>query len=485
MTLERFVVWDRLVVGPVRVEPRRLVMPYRVEAGGEAHETVLIYRYGERVFGRDLASENLASMIGAQVALNYGPFCNELVFHGPFDRHDRALLRAMAENTAREIAVNKLFGDNPFLDTVAPERRARYLAARVLFPDSVPEVAEPAWGAGGRVAVLSSGGKESLLTLGLVEEIGREAHCLFVAESGSHWNTARNGFRDLSATRPHTARVWTSSDRVFAWALRLLPFVRPDFARVRADMYPVRLWTVAVFAFGVLPLMRTRRIGVLAVGDEYDTTVRVRDHGIPHYAGLYDQSRWFDEALSRYYARKGWGVRQLSLLRPASELLVQRALAERYPALFASQVSCHAARPHGERVLPCGKCEKCRRVVGMLVAIGADPRRIGYTAISEALDALGRHPPHQEDAVAEQVAWMLLQRGAIPADSPLAQRARPRPEALKLRFHPVASPWHTAPPDLMAPVVGLLLDHADGAVVRDGERWRPLGNGSAPVELSP
>ena len=32
------------------------------------------------------------------------------------------------------------------------------------------------------------------------------------------------------------------------------------FDRVRADIYPLRLWTVAVFLFGALPLLRARGI---------------------------------------------------------------------------------------------------------------------------------------------------------------------------------------------------------------------------------
>jgi hypothetical protein len=84
---------------------------------------------------------------------------------------------------------------------------------------------------------------------------------------------------------------------------------------------------VAVFLFGVLPLLRRRGVARVAIGDEYDTTRRERFEGIPHYDGLYDQSRFFDEALTRFFERKGWGVQQFSLLRPLSELLVERTLA--------------------------------------------------------------------------------------------------------------------------------------------------------------
>ena len=67
--------------------------------------------------------------------------------------------------------------------------------------------------------------------------------------------------------------------------------MRPDFARLRSDDYPIRLWTVAVFVFGVLPLVRKRGLGRIVIGCEHDTTRVVEHEGIPHYDGLYDQSR--------------------------------------------------------------------------------------------------------------------------------------------------------------------------------------------------
>ena len=96
-------------------------------------------------------------------------------------------------------------------------------------------------------AILSSGGKDSLLSFALLNEIGMEVHPVFVNESGRHWFTALNAYRHFSENVEHTARVWTNADRIFNWMLRHLPFIRKDFAAIRSDEYPIRLWTVAVF----------------------------------------------------------------------------------------------------------------------------------------------------------------------------------------------------------------------------------------------
>ena len=87
---------------------------------------------------------------------------------------------------------------------------------------------------------------------------------------------------------------------------------------------------MAVFLFGVLPVLHKRGIGRLIIGDEFDTSRRVTTQGIRHYDGLYDQSIWFDSALSRYFMRKGWSVSQFSMLRPLSELLIEKILVKRY-----------------------------------------------------------------------------------------------------------------------------------------------------------
>lgn len=472
---------DRLEVGPVAVERNRLRARYSVTRGDDEASTELAYRFQEDVFEpEDPASVNLAAMIAAQVALNYGLFCRRIVFRGPFDGADRKFLAAMAENTAREIYVKKFLEPNPFLVGEAAElpvvRRESYLRATLEFPDEACD--DSAWPADrDGFSVLSSGGKDSLLSYGLLDELGVEPHSIFVNESGRHWYTALNAFRGLEQSAPQrTSRVWTSSDRVFNWMLRQLPFIRPDYARVRADEYPIRLWTVAVFLFGALPVMRRRGLGHLIIGDEFDTSRRARHRGVAHYDGLYDQSRFFDERLTRYFGQKGWPVLQYSLLRQLSELSIQKILCERYPALHQYQVSCHAAHVEGERVEPCGVCEKCRRIVAMHLALGADPGNCGYSEelVRDAMRGLGERGVHQEAVGEQQLAHMLLERGLIEPDSPFAQKAREQPQVLSLRFHPEASPPHAVPRTVRRPLFEIFNQHCAGALERHGRQWVPI-----------
>ena len=135
-----FVVIDRLEIGPVRVEPRRVTAPYTVVRSGKRDSMDLVYRFEEDVFDDGPGARNVAAMMAAQVALNYGLFCKRLVFRGPYDEPDRKFLRRFAENTAREIYVNKFLMPNEFLvgamRGLKAESRERYLRAEIEFePD--------------------------------------------------------------------------------------------------------------------------------------------------------------------------------------------------------------------------------------------------------------------------------------------------------------------------------------------------------------
>ena len=483
----------RLEVGPVQLKPRVMTAPYRVTQNGEVHEKELIYRFEEDVFvPGEPASINLASMMAAQVALNYGLFCDELIFHGWFDEHDRGFIEEMAQNTAREIFVKKFLEPNPFLRGPAtelpPVKRESYLRANLVFPDGGQSKSrkDKKWaqewkGQRNRHAVLSSGGKDSLLTFGLLRECGHEVHPVFVNESGRHWFTALNAYRYFAANIRNTARVWTNSDRLFSWMLRHLPFVRKDFCRIRSDEYPIRLWTVAVFLFGALPILRKRGVGRLLIGDEFDTTHRLSHRGITDYDGLYDQSRFFDHALTRYFHRKGWAISQFSILRPLAELLIQKILVERYPDLQSLQVSCHATHKEGDRVHPCGRCEKCRRIVAMLAALEADPSHCGYKQeqIASCLKNLPVKGINQESPGVQHLGFILKQKGLLTESSIGAVKPRRRLEIMKVRFDPERSPVDDIPVDLREPLYWLYLQHATGAVKKKGRVWidfDPLDN---------
>lgn len=483
--LNSLVVHTCLKVHNLIIEPSRVRATYSLlRKDGSEVSNELIYSYRHPLFDPKLPEDiNLASLMLAQVALNYGLFFERIEFEGLFDKTDRRFLEDMMENTSREILVNKFYSPNEFLippfDQLTVEHPKKFTAAAIGFEsgkyagmklrDVQDTTNKHAY------AILSSGGKDSLLTYGLVRELG-EAYPVFVNESGRHWYTAVNAYKYLSDSEPNTAKPWCNSDRMFSWMARQMPFIRENFQNIRADNYPIRLWTVAVFLFGVLPIVRKRGIGNILIGNEYDTTLKGNFQGITHYLGLYDQSRYFDNALTRYYSKKGWAVRQYSILRSLSELLILKILVKRYPELQAQQVSCHAAHEKEGRMYPCGKCEKCRRIVGMLTALEEDPQRCGYSPeqIAKGLEALSQHSIKQLSSDAAHLYNMLLSQGAIASNEYTVKKAREHPEIVSLRFDQERSTLEDLPEHLRKPLFNIVTQYSQGAVSLVNRKWHTL-----------
>ncbi|MDX1478862.1 MAG: hypothetical protein R3301_14210, partial [Saprospiraceae bacterium] len=325
-----------------------------------------------------------------------------------------------------------------------------------------------------KYAILSSGGKDSLLSYGILNETF-EAHPVFVNEAGQHWYTAYNAYHFFDEHVPETVKVWCNSDRIFNWMVRQMPFIRKNYQDIKADIYPIRLWTVAVFLFGVLPVVRKRGIGNVVIGNEYDTTLKLNHHGITHYAALYDQSRYFDNAFTRFYRKKGWHIRQFSLLRSLSELLILKILVKRYPDLQTLQVSCHSAHKADGKMAPCGQCEKCRRIVGMLSVLGEDPRRCGYAEdqIRQCLASLATSSVKQLGSDAQHLYALLLEHGFVPDSAWTRQQAKRHPEIMCLRFDRQRSLVEDLPETVRKPLFGILKQYADGAVEHRDGQWHP------------
>jgi hypothetical protein len=484
---------DLLQVGPVIVEPKGLRAVYRIHRDDRDEEFVHEVRFDEKVFDPTSSEDqNLAAMVAAQPAVSYGLFCREMYFAGPYDDVDQQFLRTMLSKMAREIFVKKLLGPNPFL---ADEVRGLpaihlpdFLRARVSFENEVvvrsldseaerPPVAR--WPVDrGRYAVLSNGGKSSLLSHGLLEELEVESHPIFLDVAERSWKAAGPAYEHFRRKVPQTARISTNAEQLAGWILGHLTILRPPGPGVHGDDDPVRLWTMASLSFTTLPLLRRQGIGRLVRGGAYDTTRRTWRDGIPHHDGLYDRSHYIDRALTRYFRSKGWTVTQFSLLRTLSELLIERVLADRYPHLLRLQLSCRNPRNRGSRAEPCRRCEECLRTIAMLLALDTEPEICGFRpADLEAAQAvLTDDGIRQELAATEHLAYLLHAKGSIPQPKLGNVFAKQRPEIEKLRVDPERSPLSDIPVQIRQPLLEILLDHSDGAVLHTGSEWIDIGD---------
>jgi hypothetical protein len=350
---------------------------------GKKHNFPLSFRYEEAPVAEHLPLMRLASVMPV---LNYGLFSKEIRLMFPVSTSDISLLNDLLKVFTRDIFINKLVRrKNPYIlpqflpleFEVTPEN-VRPLAK--IIPLSLTEDIPISQGFNeNSCGVLSSGGKESLLTYAMLKEVGAEVHPLYVNESGGHWRTALNAYRQFLKNEPNTARVWTNVDRFYTFMLDHMRIIRPDHRKVWSDTYPIRLCIFPVYVFLLLPVFVRRKIGNLLIGSELDDPrSSPLFKGIRHHFGVYDQTQDFDLRMEQWYMKRLPGMRQWSAVRPISGMIVERVLTNRYPELARLQRSCHSCRFEKSKIVPCGQCSKCQGVLLFLLANQADPSIMEY-----------------------------------------------------------------------------------------------------------
>ena len=170
---------------------------------------------------------------------------------------------------------------------------------------------------------------------------------------------------------------------------------------------------------------------------------------------------------------KAWGFTQHSLLRSLSELLILKALVRRYPDLQRHQVSCHAAHEMDGRIYPCGNCEKCRRICGMLCALGTQPQNCGYSdeQVERALNQLATTGLKQLGTDLSHLYWLLTTQHVITNTPHTAHVARSNDEVMCLRFDKERSTLEEIPTTIRKPLLEILMQEADGAKRMVDRKW--------------
>jgi hypothetical protein len=357
-----------------------------INTAGEQHLFYLRFKYEEPPSQNQLALLRLASVTPL---LNYGLFTKEIRLEWPVSKADFSLLNDFLDVFSKDIFINKLVRKkNPyvlpqFLPSASEVTKANARPmAKIVAASSIEDVPISIEFDENSCGVLSSGGKESLLTYAMLKEIGADVHALYVNESGGHWRTALPAYRHFKKNYPKTARVWTNVDRFYTFMLDQMRIIRKDHRETWADTYPIRLCIFPVYVFLLLPIFAKRRIGNILIGSEFDDP-RLSSYfaGIQHFFGVYDQTQDFDVRMEQWFSKRMPGMRQWSAVRTISGMIVERILTSRYPELARLQRSCHSCRFNHGDLLPCGKCSKCQGVLLFLLANNVDPSIMGYSEV--------------------------------------------------------------------------------------------------------
>ncbi|KAA8922395.1 metal-binding protein [Thermoplasma sp.] len=316
------------------------------------------------------------------------------------------------------------------------------------------------------VAVMSSGGKESLTTFGMLREIGAEVFPVFFNESGGHWKTAKVAYDYMKKNYSNVHRVWSNVDRFYAFMNRNMPMLDQREIRKTADSYPIQMFIFPVYVFSMLPYILKYGIGNIALGDEFDDPLYQEDYrGIRHFYGVYDQTNEFNDTVSDLLARNGMPVRVFSAVYPIFGTLVEKILVNRYPELLRVQRSCHLCHYEGNEVVPCGRCTKCLGVLLFMINAGADPTVAGYRP--DAVRDL-RNNLESANMRLDPVELEYLKRSVF-----LGQKGESHVEGIHL-IPGEDRPFASVPDQFRDGVMRIIAQYASGIYRIDGGSWRKI-----------
>lgn len=337
---------------PVAVDGRivRVAVTIRGQDGARAGFE-LQWRYPPGILdalGPDAPLANLFTFTALIPILNYLPFCTEAIVEGPLEPDDAAWLNRAALEAAQEIKKQKLHPGNPY---IRPEIFKNPESLRLSLPQiksTASRIASPRLTPGNqRCAVLIEGIAEGLLTWAMLEELQAKPTAVFFDVPHHGLGASANAWAALSSQHPgQSVRIWTNLPLFYDFFLRHLDFLRPNYQTLQADTTPIRVLEFESAVFAALPVLWARGIGHFVAAHPAEAPERKGPSANYSMQLLFEQTRAFEDSVTRFFTRKGWGVQQWSPLRSASDIVIQRALGQRYPDLFPLQVAC--ARPRLE-----------------------------------------------------------------------------------------------------------------------------------------
>ena len=409
--------------------------------------------------------------------LNYGLFSEKIMLNFPVSKADLDILNDLNVVFSRDIFVNKIAdGTNPYIlpeyfpkenqiKTEDGDPKAKIITKKITSDIPLSDSMDPM-----RCGILSSGGKDSLLTYGLLKELGAKVYPIYVNESGGHWKTALSAYRYHKKTDKNTKRVWTNVDRFYVFMLDNLKFIRPDHRKIWADIYPIRLCIFPFYVFSLLPIFVDKGIGNLLLGSEFDDLrYETLYKGIKHYFGVYDQHQDYDVRMNEWYAKRIPRLYQWSALRNISGLVDQRILASRYTQLAKVQRSCHSCHIENGEIYPCGTCSKCLGILLFLLANKSDPTIMNYRKkdIDYFYKNIGTSSLKLDKDEKNQSFFLLKEKGSAPEVSYVEH-------VEKIHIHPTTCDPILYPKQFREGLMNIIEKYTNGYCKLEKETWVTL-----------
>ena len=380
MYIDDVISFDNIEVSIDKIEKRRITGYIKLDD----FSYKLIFTYAEDID----VDRNIAGLILTMPAINYTYFSRKFTLNFPVTERDIKLVKDFMLINAHEVFINKII--NRRYDYIKPEfipsekdinQENADGITELVCPEIVEE--EKSWVIReDRVAIMSSGGKESLLAFGIFNEINKPEnnYAFYFEESGSHWLTAKTAYDYYRNNYNNIMKVWSNTDRFYHEALKHLKIIKQEMIDIRSDDYPIQVFIFPLYIFLLLPLIKKYGIGNIIMGDEFDDPRGMEDYkGLKYYYGIFDQTYDFNHMLSIYFRDKGINSSVYSIVYPVTGYVEEKVLMNRYRDLFLQQRSCHSCHEKNGLIYPCGKCSKCLGILLFIESAGGNPRDIMYS----------------------------------------------------------------------------------------------------------
>lgn len=216
-----------------------------------------------------------------------------------------------------------------------------------------------------KAILLFSFGKDSLLTYGLLEELGVTVVPFFMKEPQSTYENA------------HKRKLANRFNEKIGEEIDFFPL---SIGRLRQEEDLCWGWDIILsqYVFILIPYYFYYQTKYLFIGNEQSCNFYTKDSEGYLVNPVYEQSvavmQHLQDIPKLFFINTHIG----SLVEPINEIFITYILHHRYPEFGKFQMSCFSEEVEAKKHRWCGECEKCARIYIFLKALNISPERVGF-----------------------------------------------------------------------------------------------------------
>jgi hypothetical protein len=213
--------------------------------------------------------------------------------------------------------------------------------------------------------ILFSFGKDSLLTYGLLNELGVNTVLIFIKEPYSIFENH------------HKKKL---AERFFKQFKKEVEFFPLSVGKLRQSEGLFWGWDIILsqYAFTLLPYFFYYQAKYLFFGNEQSCNFYVKDDEGYFVNPVFEQSVSGMQLLQNIPKLFFISTHIGSLVEPINEIFITYILHHRYSELGKYQMSCFSEETEAKKRRWCGVCEKCVRMYIFFKALGISPDKVGF-----------------------------------------------------------------------------------------------------------